>query len=284
MGSVLTLNKHNFNVIITVSVVLHKTPPALIKSVIDTLRKESVSRIFIVDNSPDDSLRHQIPGDENIEYSHVENKGYGNAHNHAIRKAEAMGSRYHLVLNPDVRWEGAILDSLTEVMEQRGDCGLIQPKICNPDKTLQHTCRLLPSPADVIFKRFLPAGWTKKRMDRYLLPDSAYETEFNAVYMQGSFMLFRMDALKDTGLFDERFFMYPEDIDITRRIRKRYAALYYPGISITHDHAASSQKFGKMMWIHIVNMIKYFNKWGWIFDAERKKLNRQLLKEIGFVG
>lgn len=265
---------------ITVSIVVHKTPRELLKSVLASLKDEPAAVIYVVDNSPEPDLEWCASLDSRIDYSHVENRGFGNAHNIAIRKAAAAGSDFHLVLNPDVRWNGLILQQLTEVMDCRNDCVLIQPRIVYPDGSLQHTCRLLPTPLDMFARRFLPKALAARRVKRYLLPDSAYDAEFAAPYMQGSFMLFRTSALCAEGLFDERFFMYPEDIDITRRLHRNHLTLYYPGVTIIHDHAASSQKFGRMMWIHISNMCRYFNKWGWFFDRERRRVNRGLLRSM----
>lgn len=274
---------------ITVSIVLHRTPFHQIESVVGSLSLEPVDMIYFIDNSPDNSLEERIGHlmsnvrykGLNWQYRHVDNRGYGNAHNIAIGMAVDAHSQYHLVLNADVRWSSPVFKTLVEVLEKNPDCGLLQPKILNPDGTLQHTCRLLPTPYDVFGKRFLPPGLIKNRMRRYLLSDEAYGRRFNAVYMQGSFMFFRMSSLKDTGLFDERFFMYPEDIDITRRIRDGYSALYIPEVSVVHDHAAASSRINRMLWIHIVNMIRYFNKWGWFLDAGRRRLNRELMAELG---
>jgi len=99
-------------------------------------------------------------------------------------------------------------------------------------------------------------------------------------YLSGCFMFLRVAALKEVGTFDERFFMYPEDIDLTRRIHRKYRTVFYPEVSIVHHHAQSSYKNGKMMWIHGLNLIEYFNKWGWIFDKERKKINTEIPKQL----
>ena len=266
---------------ITVSIVLHKTKPDLIFNLAQSLSNEPVERIFFIDNSPDNSLSNTVKDIKNSVYLHVPNKGYGNAHNIAINKAFEINSDYHLVLNPDVHWNSTILPLLVQSMESDKECALVQPRVVYPDGTLQHTARLLPTPYDVFAKRFLPKFFTAKRMKKYLLPESAYQNPFNGVYFQGSFLFFKTDALKQVGLFDERFFMYPEDIDISRRIRSAgFSAIYVPHVTIVHNHAAASAKWGKMMWIHIKNMIRYFNKWGWFFDSERKKLNRRLINEL----
>ena len=89
-------------------------------------------------------------------------------------------------------------------------------------------------------------------------------------------MLLRLSAIRETGAFDERYFMYPEDIDLTRRLHRKWKTLYYPAVSIVHEHQQESRKNYRMLKIHISNMIKYFNKWGWFFDKERRDFNLQL--------
>ena len=104
---------------------------------------------------------------------------------------------------------------------------------------------------------------------RYTLEFWNHQSEADIPYHQGSFMFFRIACFEKVGLFDERFFMYPEDIDITRRMHRYYKTIFYPQVTIVHAHRAASYKSKKMLKIHMVNMIKYFNKWGWIFDKER---------------
>ena len=83
-------------------------------------------------------------------------------------------------------------------------------------------------------------------------------------------------VLREVGLFDERFFMYPEDIDLTRRIHRHYLTACWSGATIIHRHRAASYHSRRMLRIHIVNMIRYFNKWGWIYDPERRDFNRTI--------
>jgi hypothetical protein len=282
------MTNHRNETLIAASVVMHKTPPALLRSVTESLISDNLLRIYYIDNSPNDSLRalvasfsteYALKGAEFI-YMHVENRGYGSGHNIALRHSIKAGYKYHLVINPDVRWSEPVLPELIKFMEQNMDVAQIMPKVFYPNGDLQHTCRLLPTPFDLYAKRFLPESLTRKRMARYLLPDSCYDHILNPAYLLGSFMLFRCSAIKEEGLFDERFFMYPEDIDITRRLHEHYRTIYYPYVSIIHDHAAASRTSFRMLRIHIFNMIKYFNKWGWFFDSKRREYNRQLIDDI----
>jgi GT2 family glycosyltransferase len=93
-------------------------------------------------------------------------------------------------------------------------------------------------------------------------------------------MFLRAGALKEIGLFDESFFMYPEDIDLTRRMHARYRTVFYPEVQVIHEHAKGSYLNKKLLYIHMVNMIKYFNKWGWFFDRERQKVNKEILSKL----
>jgi GT2 family glycosyltransferase len=93
-------------------------------------------------------------------------------------------------------------------------------------------------------------------------------------------MFLRTEAVLEAHLFDERYFMYPEDIDLTRTIHRNWLTIYYPAVTIVHNHAKGSYHSFHLLWIHIVNMCRYFNKWGWFFDPERKEYNRRLMADV----
>lgn len=266
---------------LTASIVVHKTPPQQLQKALECLLRSNIERVYIIDNSPDDSLCKSLLEDSLINYRHVENNGFGAGHNIAIREVLKQSEKgYHLVMNADVCWEGDVLKPLVDYLQKNPDVGMVMPKVFYPDGALQYTCRMLPTPLDLFAKRFLPKSITEKRMERYLLAEHDHDKPLNCPYLLGSFLLFRNDALRDCGIFDERYFMYPEDIDITRRIHEKWRTMYWPGVSIIHEHAAESRKSKKMLKIHISNMIKYFNKWGWLVDPRRRRLNHRLRKSI----
>lgn len=266
---------------LTVSIVTHRSPAGRLRTALECVaRCGEVYRVYVIDNSPDDSLRQAVEGLKRVTYRHVANDGFGAGHNVAIREALADGADFHLVMNDDVRWEGDVLTPLMDRMEKDSKIGMIMPKVFYPDGALQYTARMLPTPLDVFAKRFLPEALVKRRVDRYLLADADHDREFESPYLLGSFLLFRGEALREANGFDERFFMYPEDIDITRRVHERWRTLYWPGVNIIHDHAAASRKSWRMLKIHVVNMIRYFNKWGWFYDRKRRRANKELLANM----
>ena len=272
---------------ITGSIVTFRTRKEDLVKVVRSALRDGVERLYVIDHSPDDSVSalfspeavEEVLADERIVYEKRPNLGYGAGHNAAIRKAMKEGAAYHAVLNPDIYWEGDVVGQLARFMDAHDDVGMMVPKVLYPDGRLQYVCKLIPTPYDLIANRFLPQKLVRKRLARFRLEKSGYDKIMNVPYMHGCFFMLRIDALKDVGLFDERFFMYPEDIDLTRRINERWLTLFYPHLHIYHAHAAESRKSWKMLRIHITNMVKYFNKWGWFFDSKRRQTNRRVIRQ-----
>lgn len=245
---------------INASIVTYHTPKQQLQTIMDILHHSpAINRVEVIDNA------------QGI------NRGYGAAHNIAIRHTLEEGVKYHLVVNADIRFEPEILDEIEHFMDTHHEVGSLMPKVVYPDGRLQYLCKLLPTPLDVFSRRFLPKCLIRKRNERYELRASGYDRIMNIPYLSGCFMLLRADALREVGLFDERFFMYPEDIDLTRRIHRHFQTVFYPYVSIIHDHARGSYKSPKLLWIHIVNLCKYFNKWGWLVDHERTAVNQRVI-------
>jgi GT2 family glycosyltransferase len=181
------------------------------------------------------------------------------------------------VLNADLRFEPGTGEAILEYLEPRPDVGQVMPLVRYPNGELQYLCKMIPTPFDLIIRRFLPKSFSRKKIIKFELQFTGYDKEMNVPYLSGCFMFFRVSALKDVGLFDERFFMYGEDIDLSRRMHEKYRTMFFPGASIVHAHAAESRTSKKMLKIHIVNLIRYFNKWGWFYDPKRKKYNKLMM-------
>lgn len=263
---------------LNVSIVLYNTPNQEVYSMVSSLSELScINTIYLIDNSDKATQNYQ---DLNVIYiPNKNNLGYGKAHNIAIRKSIAANIPFHLVINSDIILENNVIPELLNYMQQKEEVGMIQPKVYYPNGEVQHLCKLLPTPTDLILRRFLPNKWTAKRQALFELHHCNYDHILNIPYLSGCFMLLRTQALETIGLFDERFFLYPEDIDLSRRMHEKYSTLFYPHVSVIHQHRQSSYKSYKLLWIHIGNMIRYFNKWGW-HDKRRDVINRQTLNRI----
>lgn len=263
---------------ITTSIVTFRHAYRELIPLMDRILRSGVEKLYVIDNSPNDALRVMEKYSSRIRYIHNANIGYGGAHNLAIREAMELGSDYHAVVNPDIAFEEGVLEALAAYMDGHPEAGWVMPRVEYPDGDLQYLCKLLPSPSDLILRRFFPASVGVRARDRFEMRDSGYDRQMNVPFLSGCFMFLRVDALRKIGLFDERFFMYGEDIDLSRRMHAVYKTMYYPEVSIVHAHERASFKNRKMLRVHIANIVRYFNKWGWFFDRERRRVNAETVR------
>lgn len=223
--------------------------------------------------------RKEKAGFKLIYYPHP-NNGYGGGHNYAIKMAVQAGSEYHLVVNPDIWFGPEVMPELIRYMTQHPEVGQMMPKVLYPNGAIQRLAKLLPTPFDIFGRFCLPFFIIAKRNYRYELRCSNYSMTLNVPYLSGCFMMFRVSALQEINMFDEHFFMYAEDVDITRRMHEHYQTLYYPQTVVYHKFSRASHRSLRLFWIHMTNMMMYFNKWGWWSDSTRKAINDRCLAQI----
>ncbi|MGB9677867.1 MAG: glycosyltransferase family 2 protein, partial [Candidatus Ratteibacteria bacterium] len=271
---------------LSVSIVLyHNKKKQVEKAIYSVLNTNLKVRLFLIDNSNYDDLKSLSNIDSSIEYIYNNaNLGFGKAHNIVLRKSIEENIPYHLVLNPDVYFEEGVLEELYDFMNNSQDIGLAMPKVLYPDGELQYLCKLLPTPIDLFGRRFLNIGPFKKFIERrnkiYELRFTGYNKIMEVPYLSGCCMFLRTNILKKVGLFDERFFMYLEDTDLTRRIHKVAKTIYFPNVQIYHEYGKGSYREFRLLYYHIDSAIKYFNKWGWFFDKEREEINKKTLHKL----
>jgi len=209
-----------------------------------------------------------------------DNLGYGRGHNLAIKQCVDR-SLYHLVLNPDVRFGPDVIEKLFHFMESKPQAGLAMPKVRGSDGQLQMLCKLLPTPLDLATRRFFPfKGWFKSRNERYEMKSTGYNQVMNVPILSGCFMFLRNESLKKVGLFDERFFLYAEDTDLSRRIHRQFETLFFPDAEINHVHARGSYKDFRLTLHNVKSAVQYFNKWGWFFDEDRAMINQRASAQV----
>ena len=280
---------------ITASIVTYNNNLLDLEGILRSLLISPVQKLWVVDHSDtftrlegelqeykrrdDEYLKHEGRGFQ-LEYIKQDNIGYGGGHNVALRKAMEEGSQYHLVVNPDV-WFGAdVIPALWRLMEDDETIAQVMPKVLFLNGSVQRLAKLLPTPLDLFSRFFMPRRFTSRRNNRFELRHSGYDKIMNVPFLSGCFMFLRVSALKSEGLFDERFFMYMEDVDLTRRLHVKYKTLFYPSVSIYHRFSRLSYHKWQLSLAHMVSVVKYFNKWGWIYDGGRRRFNKTLLKEL----
>lgn len=265
------------------TVVFYNNSYEQVLSVIASCLKLENTSVLIVDNSTSDVIRgflsafNDSVGAQKLKYVHTpSNPGFGASHNLVVKYFPAAD--YYFIINPDVYFDAAV-NEMVDYLGRRSDIGCLVPKVVYPDGRLQKLCKLLPSPVDLFLRRFMPflSFITDRRL---MIQDYDYSYQLDIPYASGCFMLIRGDLFRRIGGFDERYFMYLEDTDLSRRIAVLSRVVFYPQVCITHEFGKASFKNKKILAIHIVSAVKYFNKWGWFFDGERRGMNKKTLAAV----
>lgn len=235
-----------------------------VKNIIENIPAEYTYKFYIIDNNSSDNsvdLIEKIEGNIEIIKLGV-NKGFGYGHNAILN---VINSRYHFVINPDIFVEDEDqIRKIIEYFQHNDDIGLISPLIINTDMSIQYLCKIDPSIFDMMIRMISPKLFPK-RQEKYVMKDTGYNKTVPIKYATGCFMAFRTAVFKQLNGFDDKFFMYLEDADITRRANEISKAVFYPEARVIHAWERGNHKNLKLIVVTIQSMITYFGKWGWKF-------------------
>ncbi len=232
--------------------------------------------IFVVDNASLDGSKELIPSKfPYIKYIYnQENLGFGKANNQAIKLANG---KYTLLINPDTLVSEDTLIKMYEHMEAKSEVAASGCKILNSDGSFApESRRSIPTirsaaskvlglssifPKSKVFAGYY-LGWLDENEQAYI------------PVLSGSFMFFRTGVLKELNGFDERFFMYGEDIDLCYRVTNfGYKISYYPETSIIHYKGESTKK-GDLKYVKLFNKANYqffqkhfTSRYSWLFKS-----------------
>ena len=140
--------------------------------------------------------------------------------------------------------------------------------------------KIVPFTDDITRFDELKEIYVEKKNEKYELRFTNYSREMEVPSLSGCFMFVRIAVLKKVGGFDERYFMYAEDLDLCRRIGKVSRTMYYPNVVVYHEYAKGSYKNRRLLRYHLSSVVKYFNKWGWVWDLDRKIINKRILDNL----
>lgn len=237
---------------------------------IDATHLGTFTNVIFVDNSPDSALENVVGKYAWAKYikNPAGNKGFGHGHNLALRLAPP--SKYFVVVNPDIAFSGETIEKLESYMDAHEEVSLAVPRMTYPDGRLQYLCKRYPTVLALFGRRFLPGFVARMRcvksyLDRFEMRDCSYDDVLEPMYLSGAFMFFRRSAFEQVGGFDERFFLYLEDADITIRIKQHGRAVYFPGATVQHAWGRGSHKSLYLTWVTIQSAFRFFNKHGWRF-------------------
>ncbi|MGD9425274.1 glycosyltransferase [Pantoea sp. NSTU24] len=264
---------------IIASLVLYRHAYEDISRTLDSLLAEqSIDKVCIVDNGNHcDWLRSYLHPKVSV-LSLAENKGFGAGHNRVFQEYKDK-CEYILICNPDISFSCGEVDALFHFSKEH-NLSLTIPKVIYPDGSLQHSCKLLPTPYQLFMRRFF-SPYMKISNHDYELHHADYDRPFYAPSLSGCFMLISQQALNQIKGFDERFFLYMEDVDLSRRVSSAGLSIQYcPQATVVHESQRRSYQDAKFLIYHIVSAVRYFNKWGWFIDCERKRFNTKCLSQF----
>ena len=254
----------NKNIYITASIVLFNEDLKELENTVSCFLNVKISKkLYLIDNTLNGDFKGLFHH-QDIEYIAVpSNIGFGAGHNKALKYLKDK-SDYHLILNPDVSFKPKIITTLISQLELDNSTAMIAPKVLFPDGRHQYSCRRYPTVSELLARRFTFLKFIlKKQILKGTYRDLDLNQAFFAEYITGCFHLYKTKDFVNLKGFDERYFLYMEDVDICKKIdlmgKKK---LYYPQEEIIHVLKQGSSKSFKLFLRHTFSAIKYFLKWG----------------------
>ncbi len=217
-------------------------------------------QVYVVDNCSTDNTMDLVK--QNFPQVQVvnspENRGFGFGHNQVIPLIE---SRYHAVVNPDIVLHENVFGALVSYLDEHPEAVLATPKVLSPDGSEQYLPKRLPTVKYMTLGRLSKIVKPLEKVRReYTRADEEF-TEPTAIdFCTGCFMLMRTEAFKALGGFDDQFFMYCEDADLSRRLAQYGQLMFLPDVTVEHQWEQASGHSLKFLRIHLDSMRKYMRK------------------------
>lgn len=226
--------------------------------------------IIVIDNHSNDGSAEYL---RNYYFNIIfiesnKNLGFAGGNNLGLKKAKG---KYILLINPDIFVLPRAVELMYDFMEQHSAAGLCGPKLLNPDGSLQYSCSHWPDWRLPFYRRTFLSQTKKgkKWISHYLMHDWDHSANRTVDALYAACYFIRRDALNEVGLFDERYFMYLEDVDLCKRFwLKKWEIWYIAQSKVIHYHQRESalgtglkgllKKSGR---IHLRSWIKYYFKW-----------------------
>jgi len=249
---------------ISVSIVLYnENLKELTKTIQCFLELPLQKKLYLIDNTPKKLFEDTFNYPEIVYIPVGKNVGFGAGHNRILTAIENT-SKYHLVLNPDVVFQKKVIQNLILELEKNSEIAMIAPKVLFPNGAHQYSCRRYPHILELFARRFpLLKTIFKSTIFKGTYRDKNLKEPFYAEYITGCFHLYKTNDFVKLKGFDERYFLYMEDVDICKKIDNLgMKKLYFPQEEIIHVLKQGSSKSPNLFFRHTFSAIKYFLKWG----------------------
>jgi N-acetylglucosaminyl-diphospho-decaprenol L-rhamnosyltransferase len=238
--------------VLSVSVVSHGHGPMIAELLRDLAGVRGVSfEVIVTVNVPEAGIGAVVAVEHPFPVRIIENaspKGFGANHNAAFGIARGG---FFAVVNPDIRAQNADLASLVQLFE-RDTIAAVGPAVRSSRGAYEDSARRFPTTLSLLRR----VATRVRTLDYQLLLDAG--KPFEVDWLAGMFIVFRREAFAAVGGFDERFFMYYEDVDICRRLRARgWSIVLQPAAVVVHDAQRASHRHLRHMRWHVASALRY---------------------------
>lgn len=269
---------------LSVSVVLHNSPLALLNSAMQSLHRSAQAAfqanclarvtVYLIDNLSQESYRAELiqeiagwPQSEFFDLQYLplaSNRGFGAGHNEVLPWLE---SDFHLVLNPDVELQDDTLRRGLTLLLDNQDVALASPKVFSGGGDQEFLCKRYPSVLVLLLRGFAPQFLRRlfrQQLAAYEMRDLCQdEGQVNVAIASGCFMLVRTPDLRAISGFNEDFFLYFEDFDLSLRLGKVGRLVFDPDMRIIHHGGYAANKGRRHLRYFITSGMMFFNRHGW---------------------
>lgn len=232
--------------------------------------------IILIDNSSENNIQY-FKKIYFVKYIKSEfNMGFGKGHNISINYCIENHIKFCFIMNYDIDFDTLIFDKLMKYLHDNSDVAMVMPKIVNKDYSLQWLPKLQPSPFSIIKRKLHQmsnGNLFEIFINKYELRNMDICKNYNVPNLSGCFFLLNIKLLNYEALFDERFFLYFEDYDLSRKLTLKYKTVLNNKTYVVHDYQSMANKKVKLFLIFVRSYYKYFNKWGWFKSKELSKIN-----------
>lgn len=232
-----------------------------IKSVMDT--KYANLELIIIDNNSEIKPKF-------VSIQNSTNIGLPKAWNQGVKRASGD---YILILNPDTRLPKDFFVEAIAYLKSHPEVGVLGPKFIDPDGTPQGS--VFPEPS--IINAIREYWFGQKGLTQKYTPNTEYRTPITVNAISGACMFFPRSTIEKIGEFTEKVFMYYEDLDYCRRLRRAgLKIIFHPGITIVHEHGQSAAQSGGIaleyhrnasLWYN--GPLKYYLLWFILWSGQR---------------
>ena len=269
---------------LAVSVVLHFSPLEQLQALLDSISRAAIEaelshvEVVCVDHSCDadyvascqafiEAYVDEAAGDNGLQLSLLKpdaNRGYGAGHNLAMSQIE---SQFHLIMNPDVELAPDAFKLALDTLKRQPNIALLAPQGFSPSGEPEFLAKAYPS-VWVLGLRALAPHWLKIRsggaLARYEMRDMPNETTLRPITLaSGCCMWVRRAVFDGVGGFDESYFLYFEDHDLSLKLASQGTVMEQQDIRIVHHGGGASRKgFQHIRWF-VAGGARFFNRWGW---------------------